>query len=233
MRPTDDGVPMMRTLDRPLDGLGRQLVVSRRAGPAGPWFEVTWPGLAGATTALAPGRFSGALIHAPRPAPRLRLTGGLRLERWRLWRSARAHPAPLLRRAFDECASFDDAMDLLSDTPLSGPAIYTLAGADGASGVVIERWETVTRTHPAPVCVANHGADGERGPRARGRRGQGPLDLTHGRMVAAADGMAWLAAPLLEQATRLAVTANAATGELTVQGFENGAPTTSVLRLVA
>ena len=36
-----------------------------------------------------------------------------------------------------------------------------------------------------------------------------------------------------DDTTRLAVTANAATGELTVQGFEAGAPATSVLRLVA
>lgn len=222
---------MMRTLDWPLDALGRQLVVSRQSGPAGPWFNVTWPGFAGATTALAPGRFSGSLIHAPRAERGL--AGGWLVDRWRVWRRRPLPPALLLRRAFDECARFADAVRLLSDTALNGPAIYTLAGAEPSNGVVIERWETVARVHPAPVCVANQWLTPGLGGWSGARRGRGRLDLMRGRMAAAAEGMSWLATPILNETTRLAVTANAATGELTVQGFENGAPVTSVLRLVA
>jgi hypothetical protein len=231
--PDGPGVRMMRTLDWPLDGLGRHLVVSRQTGPAGPWFNVTWPGFVGVTTALAPGRFSGALNQAPMAEHGFGGAGDWLINRWRVWRSAQVPPALLLRRAFDECASFTDAVRLLSDTPLCLPAIYTLAGADPSSGVVIERLEGAAFVHRAPVCITNHWLSPALRGRPRSRHSRDRLDMMRGRMAAAANGMAWLAAPILNETTRLAVTANAATGELTVQGFENGAPATSVLRLLA
>ncbi len=224
---------MMRTLDWPLDGLGKQLVVSRQDGPAGTWFNATWPGFVGVTTALAPGRFSAALNQAPMAAHGLGVVGDWLANRWNIWRNGRVPPALLLRRAFDECATFDDAVRLLSETPLSLPAIYSLAGTDAATGVVIERLETEARVHAAPICVTNHWLTPAFGGRPRSRHSRERLDMMRGRMAASAEGMAWLAAPILNDTTRLAVTANAATGELTVQGFENGAPATSVLRLVA
>jgi len=63
--PDGRGLRMMRTLDWPLDGLGKHVVVSRQTGGAGMWFNVTWPGFVGVTTALAPGRFAAALNQAP------------------------------------------------------------------------------------------------------------------------------------------------------------------------
>jgi hypothetical protein len=143
-------------------------------------------------------------------------------------------PALLLRRVFDECADFEDAVRVLSETPLSLPAIYSLAGAERRRGVVIERLETSAHVHQAPICVTNHWLTAGLTGRPRSVHSRDRLDMMRGRMTAAAaDGIAWLAAPILNDTTRLAVTANAATGELTVQGFEGGAPATSVLRLVA
>jgi hypothetical protein len=231
--PERRGMVMMRTLDWPLDGLGKQLVVSRQSGPAGPWFNVTWPGFVGVTTALAPGRFSGALNQAPMAKHGLGRIGDWAVNRWRLWRDGRVPPSLLLRRAFEECADFDAAVRLLTETPLALPAIYTLAGADPRNGVVIERLEAAAHVHRAPVCVTNHWLTPTLGGRPRSRRSRDRLDLMRARLAAAAEGMAWLDVPILNDTTRLAVTANAATGELTVQGFESGAPATSVLRLVA
>ncbi|MBI3516831.1 MAG: hypothetical protein HY060_22600 [Proteobacteria bacterium] len=231
--PDGRGVRMMRTLDWPLDGLGKNVVVSRQTGAAGPWFNVTWPGFVGVTTALAPGRFSGALNQAPMTTRGLGLIGDWVVNRWRVWRDGGLPPTLLLRRAFDECASFDDAVRLLTETPIGLPAIFTLAGADRTSGVVIERLEGAAHVHRAPVCVTNHWLTPTLGGRPRSRHSHDRLDMMRSRMAAAAEGLAWLEVPILNETTRLAVTANAATGELTVQGFEAGAPATSVLRLVA
>lgn len=231
--PDGEGLIMNRTLDWPLEGLGRQVVVSRLSGPAGPWFNVTWPGFVGVTTALAPGRFAGALNQAPMAMHRAGRIGNWLINRWNIWRNGRMPPTLLLRQAFDHCASFDEAVRLLSDTPICLPAIFTLAGLDGSQGVVIERLETKAFLHPAPVCITNHWLTEGLVGRPRSHHSIDRLDMMRARMAAAAAGFAWLEAPILNQATRLAVTANAATGELTVQGFENGEPATSTLRLVA
>lgn len=231
--PEGRGMRMMRTLDWPLDGLGRNVVVSRQLGTAGMWFNVTWPGFVGATTALAPGRFAAALNQAPMAEHGLGLVGNWVVNRCTVWRNGHVPPALLLRRVFDECASFDDAVRCLTETPIALPAIYSLAGAEHGRGVVIERLETSAHVHQAPICVTNHWLTPWLTGRPRSVHSHDRLDMMRGRMAAAADGIAWLAAPILNDTTRLAVTANAATGELTVQGFEDGAPATSVLRLVA
>jgi hypothetical protein len=231
--PDECAIRVMRMFDWPRDGLGRNVVVSRQTGAAGLWFNVTWPGSVGAATALAPGRFAGGLNQAPRAKHRLGRIGSWALSRWQVWRNGRVPPAQLLRRVFDTSATFEDAVRMLTETPISQPAIFTLASAEPARGVVIERLEATTKVHPAPVCVTNrwlaHGLIG----RARSVHGRDPFDMMRGRMAASAGGIAWLATPMRGSATRLAVTANAATGEVTVQGFEGGAPVTSVLRLVA
>jgi hypothetical protein len=47
---------LRRTLDWPFRGLGRAAIVAHRGGPAGEFFDVTWPGAVGTLTAVAPGR---------------------------------------------------------------------------------------------------------------------------------------------------------------------------------
>jgi len=56
---------LRRTLDWPFLGLGRAAIVAHRAGPAGTFFDVTWPGAVGTLTAIAPGRFAAAINQAP------------------------------------------------------------------------------------------------------------------------------------------------------------------------
>jgi len=231
--PDGQGMRMIRTLDWPLDRLGRNVVVSRQSGGAGVWFNVTWPGFVGATTALAPGRFAGALNQAPSARHGVALVGDWAARRWNRWRNGRVPPGLLLHQVFDECTSFEEAVRVLTETPISLPAIYTLAGAAPSRGVVIERQETTAQVHQAPVCVTNHWLTEGLTGRPRSVHSRDRLDILRGRMAASADGIAWLAAPILDDATRLVVTANAATGQLTVQEYEDGAPVTSVLRLVA
>src|SRR5215475_4632133 len=59
------GPVLRRTLDWPFPGLGRLVEVARQRGPAGEFLNVTWPGFAGALTAVAPGRFAAAINQAP------------------------------------------------------------------------------------------------------------------------------------------------------------------------
>ena len=59
--PSGAGNRMLRTLDWPLDGLGRDVVVARFEGTEGRYDAVTWPGFVGIATAMAPGRFSAAI----------------------------------------------------------------------------------------------------------------------------------------------------------------------------
>src|SRR3954466_15367746 len=58
----DDEVPwLVRTLDWPFPGLGKQVEVAHTAGSAGDYYSVTWPGFVGVLTAMAPGRFAAAI----------------------------------------------------------------------------------------------------------------------------------------------------------------------------
>ena len=63
--PAGDGSRLLRTLDWPLEGLGRNVVVARMAGPAGEYENITWPGFTGIATAMAPGRFAAAINQPP------------------------------------------------------------------------------------------------------------------------------------------------------------------------
>ena len=97
------GTPWLaRTLDWPFPGLGRFVEIARMRGPAGEFYNVTWPGYVGALTALAPGRFAAAINQAP--LRRRTLDPRLRLSTWRanalqtLHRARDIPPDQLLRQ---------------------------------------------------------------------------------------------------------------------------------------
>ena len=119
--PTGVGNRLLRTLDWPLPGLGRALVVARQQGAAGCYYNVTWPGYVGVLTAMAPGRFSAA-INQP---PLRRFTGSLPLDwvlgRFSIYRHGGLPPSHLLRRVFDECRGYEDAKRMLVETPVCLP----------------------------------------------------------------------------------------------------------------
>ena len=97
--PAGPGNRLLRTLDWPLDGLGRTAVVSRHQASAGPYFNVTWPGFAGITTAMAPGRFAAAINQPP-----MRWTSPLMALDWMtnrlgVWRQGGLPPVHLDRKS--------------------------------------------------------------------------------------------------------------------------------------
>jgi hypothetical protein len=229
--PSGHGARLLRTLDWAMEGLGRHLVVVRHGSPVGAWLNVTWPGLAGVFTGLAPGRFAAAINQTP-----LRRRTGLfaadwLLQRTAVWRSRALPPAHLLRRVFETCTDYAEARRLLSTTPICLPAFFTHSGMRPHEGCVIERTEDAAEIHDGPVAVANDwlshrfGAGTPRGSDSAGRRAA--LEACQHR----AEGLDWVVPPVANAFTRVAAAANAATGALTVQGWEADGPVTRVLAL--
>ncbi|MBT3359277.1 MAG: hypothetical protein HN403_06570 [Rhodospirillales bacterium] len=230
--PITPGNRMLRTLDWPLDGLGRTLAVTRHESRAGEYFNVTWPGFAGITTAMAPGRFSAALNQPP-----MRWTSPIMALDWianraAIWKNGGLPPAHLLRKVFDECATYDEAKRMLSETPVCIPVFYTLSGVDADESCAIERLETQSDIREGSVSTANHwigfGVPG----RARGIDSVGRWQcMEQVRERDVADDFAWVAPPILNATTRLAAIANARAGKLIVQGWEEDGPATEIFTL--
>lgn len=219
--PDGSGNRMLRTLDWPLKGLGREVVAASHAGPAGPYSDVTWPGFVGITTAMAPGRFSAAINQPParRFSPLLPLDAVT--NRWLAWRQTAMPPVHLLRHVFETCKSYSEAKAVLATTPISIPAFFTLSGTASKEGCVIERTETDSRTHAAPISVSNHWIGLSVPGRDRGTDSHGRRTLMERLRDSVSDTFDdWVQPPILNATTRLAVVANAARGTLAIRGYE-------------
>ncbi|HWA41962.1 MAG TPA: hypothetical protein VHA10_02045 [Hypericibacter adhaerens] len=228
-----EGCRMLRVLDWPLPGLGRHVVVARQQAPAGPWLNVTWPGFVGTLTAMAPGRFAAAFNQPPLRRRTGLLAADWLVDRIKVSRSRALPPAHLLRRVFEQAKDFAEARRMIAETPLCLPAFFVLAGTKPHEATVIERLENKAFLHEAPAAVSNHFL----GPRIAGQpRGSetGPRRrLMLESLARGGRDFDWLQPPILSGDTRLAVEANARTGELLVWGFEPDGPATRPLRLAA
>jgi hypothetical protein len=223
--PSGRGNRLLRTLDWPLDGLGRNAVVARMMGEAGGWLNVTWPGFVGAATAMAPGRFSAALNQPPMKKYTSSCWLDWAIERTRVWRRRLMPPTHLLRLAFETCPTFEAAKKLLTETPIAVPAFFALSGTAPHQGCVIERTErdAFVRGEGAErgsAAVANHWVAAPLSGRSRGFDSHGRLARMDRCQGAVEDGFDWVEPPILNPTTRLAVAANAATGALQVRGYE-------------
>lgn len=226
---------LRRTLDWPFPGLGRGVQVVRMRGPAGEFWNVAWPGAAGVLTAMAPGRFAAALNQAP--MRRRARSEWLRpldfaLNGARTFFAVRAMPGMhLLRQAFEEAGSFDEAVEFLSRTPVARPCLFTLIGCDADEVAVIEKTETAARVLRRPGATANAFRpgrdDGFWEPRPCGcafaeaaANNRARSDLLDRLAAASRAPFDWLRPPVLNGFTRLAVEAEPATGDLRVRGYE-------------
>jgi hypothetical protein len=218
---TADG-RLVRLLDWPIRGMGGAITVVRHANPLGDWLNVTWPGFVGVLTGMAPGRFAIAYNQAP-----IRHKTGFWPLDWVIERrkvgQARGLPAThLIRQAFETCADYAAAFRLLRETPIAYTGLITLAGPDGEAAI-IERTERAAHVHEGPNAVPNqwlnpHWRGHPRGIDCAGRLAQCRGLLTDLRRLDT--GFSWLAYPMLNKLTRLAVIADLKTGELAVLGLE-------------
>ena len=233
--PAPDGqsARLIRVLDWRTDGLGRNVLAARVDAHAGPFVTLTWPGYTGVLQAVAPGRFSAALNQAP-----MRKAVGYYYLDWaanrrRVWQMPHGTPAHLLRTVFERADNFRQAKEMLTKTPVSSPAIFSLAGIDAGETCVIERQETDARVHEGSQIAANHwqaiGWSGHaRGNDSAGRACQMarvPTDLN--------PAFPWLAEPILNPTTRLVMIADAKSGRFVAQGYEADGAATAVLDAVA
>ncbi|MDZ3836556.1 MAG: hypothetical protein U0S49_04185 [Rhodospirillales bacterium] len=230
--PEGTGSRMLRTLDWPMEEIGRNAIIVRQDGGAGPYYTVSWPGYIGVLTAMAPGRFSIA-INQP---PMRRISGACWLDwvmnRTGVWRGLGLPPSHLARSICDTAGSYAEARRRLIETPLCIPAFFILAGAGGDEGCVVERSEARAAVHPQPAAIANHWLalsipGHHRGADSHGRR-ERMGKLLHRTGV---DSFDWVRPPILNPTTRLAAVANATTCELAVIGYEQSRPATQVFSL--
>lgn len=228
------GVRLMRAFDWRIPGLGRHVVAARIASASGPWIALTWPGYTGVLHGMAPGRFAAGLNQAPTRAP----TGWSAVD-WALARksvlgSRALTPVHLLRRAFETAGSFAEAKRQLTETPLSAPVIYTLAGTAPGEACVIERKENAAHVIAAPAEAACGNdwqcAKWQGEPRTPGRLSAERLaKMTPLEAPALDPEFPWLCWPIVNAETRLVMVADAAEGRLLAQGYETKGPATQVL----
>lgn len=228
--PAGPGMRMLRTLDWPFHGVGRHVLVARHVGPAGCFYNITWPGFVGVVTAMAPGRFALAINQAPLVRRGyLPLAGDWVANRVQVFRSRHLPPVHVARQAMERCRTYAEAREFLETVPLALPAFFTLAGAGAREGCVIERTETRAWVHPAPAAVANHWlTQGLRGT-PRGADSRRRHRLMSGLSRLPCEGFDWLVEPILNRFTRLSVAANPGSGALMVQGWEADGPATEIL----
>lgn len=232
--PGGEGSRLLRTLDWDLAGLGRNLIVAHQHGPAGAYYNIGWPGFAGVTTAMAPGRFAIAINQPPMRQHHRSFPINWARNRWGVWRGGGVPPVHALRHVCDHCPTAAAARDYLMTVALCLPGFFTISGADAGEGCVIERSETRSAVLEGPTAIANHWRVlTDEGGQARGENSEDRLAQMEALREGAADDLGWLAPPILNATTRAAVVANAATGTLIVQGFEPDGPATKIFRLSA
>jgi acid ceramidase len=136
----------------PRDLLRRHTSVVRVAGaPAGAYAMVTWPGVFGGLTAVAPGRFSVTVnfVRHAHQSTVLSALGRIRSG----WPVSWA-----VRQVLDTKKSYAAAVRYLKSVPLLAPVLFTVAGINNDEQVVIEREVDggVARASLPGTCVTNH-----------------------------------------------------------------------------
>jgi hypothetical protein len=235
-----DGAPWLaRTLDWPFPGLGRFAEIAHMRGPAGEFYNVTWPGYVGALTAIAPGRFAAAINQAPLRRrthdPRLRLFDLAANAIATLHHARDIPPDQLLRRVFETAHDYKEARSMLEATPIARPVIYTLAGCRTGEVCVIERTENTFNARFGELGAANDWLEStqewegrvgaskvftstfeEAAENSRARREA----LAHWPGSFERDSFAWVTPPVLNPYTRVAIEMCPARGALRVIGYE-------------
>lgn len=221
---------LFRTLDWPFRGLGERARILRLTGAAGEWALVTWPGVIGCLQGTAPGRFAAVLNQAPERASRLGRLPAWVGEKRRFLRATGLPPAHLLRLVFETAPDFATARQMLSETRLAAPVIYTLAGLRSGEACTIERTEDAARETDTPA-AANHFAS-PLGRTARWRaRGHDSFGRRDAVLAAEAPPeLTRLAPPILNPLTRLAVTLDAR-GHLAAIGLDADRPVTRLTQI--
>ena len=144
-------------------------------------------------------------------------------------------PDQLLRHVFETCRDYAEARAVLEHTLIARPVLYTLAGCRPGESCVIERTETAARIYDGANGAANDWLESRDGWEARvgsdelfTRSYEDAAQRSRNRRAALAqwsgdferDSFAWVAEPVLNKYTRLAVEMCPARGVLRAVGYE-------------
>ena len=234
-------VILARVLDWAFPALDQNVVIALQSGPAGEFYNVTWPGMVGVITGMAPQRFAVALNQAPMRRHRLCFALDWTINRFLMMKQTGLPPMHLLRQVFETSENYAAAKEALATTPVALPVVYTLTGIKEGEGCVIERTENDAVIHElceGRVCAANHFEsrfnDIGFGWRPRPVDSAGRLKLARSVPLDKINPeFGWLAAPILNANSRLAVWADAAHGSLSAAGIYGSQMTTSIFKLEA
>ncbi len=229
--PAEGGVRLYRAMDWPIKDMADKLVVGKCEGPAGTYWNITYPGFAGVLNGLAPGRFAITINQAPVPKKGGGFVGDWLAARKDMFASY-GMPAPLLlRKVFEECSTYKEAVEMLATTPLCIPALFTVAGTEPGEHCVIERMHRDVRIHEETACIANNWLNED-------WKGHDRPEKSRERHAAMAAGKAtfkgdfdWLVPPVMNDKTRLAFEANPRTGSLRLVAIERQKAATQILNL--
>lgn len=236
---TKDGPVMTRVLDWPFPSMDDSMVVAHQYGPAGDFYNVTWPGMAGVFNAVARKRFSAALNQAPMR----RSKRGIKTTDWlqgriRLGKTSALPPAHLLRQTMENAKDYAQAKKMLSETPVAIPVIFILAGTKAGEGCVIERTENsahIREMQNGRVSVSNH----FQSPLKDMDNWQARRECSYPRAVAGnainlrdVDGkFSWFKQPIANEYSRLAMTGNARKGKMNLIGTNGPKQTTRIFKI--
>ena len=220
---------LVRVLDWRTPGLGRYVMAARVAAAAGPFVTLTWPGYTGVLQGVARGRFSAALNQAP-----MRKAIGYYYLDWaanrrRVWSMPHDTPSHVLRLAFEQARDYAQAKRMLTETPVSSPAIFSLAGIEPQQTCVIERRESEARIHEGAQIAANHWQSFGWQGHARGEDSAGRACRMAAVGTAFDPTFAWLKPPILNDRTRLVMIADAQSGAFIARGYETAKAATETL----
>ena len=238
---TSETVSLLRILDWPFPDLGKQVMLVHQSGKAGDFYNLTWPAMSGVFTGMAPKRFSAALNQAPMRRHGKSFLGDWLKNRVIVRDEIGIPPAHLLRQVFELAKNYDEAKKMLSETRISMPAIFVLAGLEAGEGCIIERLENTSEIielgAQQQLVAANHFTS------SLTSVGQGwrPRELDsegrhkHGCEILGHDldpqHFEWLRAPMISKNTRLCTLMNASTMRLMAQGFEGVTSATDIYNL--
>jgi len=231
--PSGNGVRLIRTLDWPIKGgMGDKIIVAKQKGPAGEFYNMTYPGFVGVLNAVAPGRFAIAINSAPIP-----VHGWTKPVDWLIDRMKKARsndiPAPfLLRKVFEECATYDDAVRMLSETPICTAALFTISGINKGEHAVIERRYDEHFIHKENSCTSNMWINNHWKGQGRHNDPEERLRFMRKTHRTAKGNFDWLQPPVKNKDTVLVFEANAKTGSLRMFGAEGGNPVTQTLEII-
>ena len=232
---------LLRVLDWPFPSLGRHVVVALQSGKAGEFYNVTWPGVSGVFTAMAPGRFVASINQAPMRRHNRGMVGDWLINRKMAKLQLALPAAHLLRLVFEQAPSYQAAKTMLIETPIAVPATFVLGGIYPGEACVIERLETSADVIEISADYSIHATNHFIGRLASVGKGWRPREVdSAGRYRHASSiggheleqvGFGWLYAPIVNVNTRLCVVADPTTRRLMVQGYEGSLPVTELFHI--